>query len=195
MQFTLPLVSSADNAHEPTAKDVMVLDKQAERMAHLGLSLAEATPLLTPLPQCLLVQQVAAFLATHSRGDTCGTPLRAKGQHTRAFRTLVGTVTLPGLRIYHGLYQRRVPTTCRPLTALLTEPTAPDECTWRPQGPPSSPMASSCKPSQTCSRWRRPGMAKPCSIIRSRSPRAGKPSGVRSHGPLSSTVPPIGRRC
>jgi hypothetical protein len=47
MQFTLPLVSSADNAHEPTAKDVMVLDKQAERMAHLGLSLAEATPLLT----------------------------------------------------------------------------------------------------------------------------------------------------
>lgn len=58
MQFTLPLVSSADNAHEPTAKDVMVLDKQAERLAHLGLSLAEATPLLTLLPQCLLAQQV-----------------------------------------------------------------------------------------------------------------------------------------
>jgi hypothetical protein len=158
----------------------MVLDKQAERLAHLGLALADATPLLTPLPQHLLAPQVATFLATRSRGDTCGTPLHAKGQHPRAFRTRVGTVTLPGLRIYHGLYQRHAPTTCRPLTTLLTEPTAPDECTWRPQGPPSSPMASSCKPVQTCSRWRRHGMAKPCSIIRSRSPRAGKPRGVRS---------------
>jgi hypothetical protein len=134
MRFTLQLVIHADNDHETTIEDVTVLDKQAERIEHLGLTLAEAKQLLTQLQQRLLAQQVAAFLATRSRCDTCGTPLRTKGQHSRTFRTLFGTVTLPSPRVYHCPCQHSPTTTFRPLTALLTEPTAPElvfmETTW-----------------------------------------------------------------
>jgi hypothetical protein len=104
----------------------MVLEKKAERIEHLGLTLAEAKQLLTQLQQHLLAQQVAAFLATHASCDTCGTPLRTKGQHTRTFRTLFVTVTLPSPQVYHCPCQQSTTTTFRPLTALLTEPTAPE---------------------------------------------------------------------
>ena len=63
MRFTLQLVIHADNDHETTVEDVMVLEKQVERIEHLGLTLAEAKQLLTQLQQRLLAQQVAAFLA------------------------------------------------------------------------------------------------------------------------------------
>jgi hypothetical protein len=69
---------------------------------------------------------VAAFLATHSRCDACGTALRTKGRHTRTFRRLFGTVTLPSPRVYYCPCQQRSTTTFRPLSALLTEPTAPE---------------------------------------------------------------------
>jgi hypothetical protein len=49
-------------------------------------------------------------------------------------RTLFGTVTLPSPRVYHCPCQHRPTTTFRPLTALLTEPTAPElmfmETSW-----------------------------------------------------------------
>jgi hypothetical protein len=122
MRFTLQLVIHADNDHETTIEDVIGLEKQAERIEHLGLTPTEAKQLLTQVQQRLLAHQVAAFLATHSRCDTCGTPLRTKGQHTRTFRTLFGTVTLPSPRVYHCPYQQSPTTTFRPLTALLTEP-------------------------------------------------------------------------
>lgn len=59
------------------------------------------------------------------RGTHCGAPLQTKGQHPRPCRTLCGTVTLPSPRLYHCRWQRRKTTTCRPLTMLLPEPTAP----------------------------------------------------------------------
>jgi hypothetical protein len=126
MRFTLQRVIHADNDHETTVEDVIVQENQAERIEHLGLTMAEAKQLLTQLQQHLLAQQVAAFLATHSRCDACGTPLRTKGQHTRTFQTLFGTVTLPSPRVYHYPCQQSPTTTFRPLTALLTEPTAPE---------------------------------------------------------------------
>jgi hypothetical protein len=75
--------------------------------------------------------------------DDCGATLQPKGQHTRTFRTVFGTVTLPSPRLYHCRCQRRKTTTFRPLTALLTEPTA---CPSRKSEPVEfltfSPLAS-----------------------------------------------------
>jgi hypothetical protein len=63
-----------------------------------------------------------------------GPPLHTKGQPTRPFRTLFGTFTLPSPRVYHCPCQQTPTTTFRPLTAPLTEPTAPElmfmETTW-----------------------------------------------------------------
>jgi hypothetical protein len=41
MRFTLQLVIHTDNDRETTVEDVMVLEKPAERIEHLGLTLAE----------------------------------------------------------------------------------------------------------------------------------------------------------
>jgi hypothetical protein len=118
MRFPRLFVIYADHAHQSTVEDMTILEKQAERIASLGLTLAEATPRPRPLQQCLPARQVAACLATRSRGDTCGLPLRAQGQHTRTFRTLVGTITLPR-------------------HAVRSPPSAPSRppqsgCAWRP---------------------------------------------------------------
>jgi hypothetical protein len=86
----------------------------------------EAKQLLATLQQHLLERQAAAFVATQSQCAHCGKTLGIKSQHTRTFRTLFGTVTLTSPRLYHCRCQRRKTTTFRPLTALLTEATAPE---------------------------------------------------------------------
>jgi hypothetical protein len=44
MRFTRQLVIHADDVHETAVEDGMVLEKPAERIAHFGLTLAEAAP-------------------------------------------------------------------------------------------------------------------------------------------------------
>src|SRR5919197_1947470 len=95
-------------------------------MEHLGLTLPEAKLILAALQQRLVEQQATAFVAAHSQCDHCGKSLGIKGYHTRTFRTLFGTVTLTSPRLYHCRCQRHKTTTFRPLTALLTEVTAPE---------------------------------------------------------------------
>jgi hypothetical protein len=111
---------------EEQGHEVAILEKDCQSIEHLGLTLAEAKQLLATLQQALVAQQAAAFVATHAQCDDCGATLQSKGQHTRTFRTLFGTVTLPSPRLYQCRCQRRQTTTFRPLTALLTEPTAPE---------------------------------------------------------------------
>jgi hypothetical protein len=52
--------------------------------------------------------------------------LRVKGQQTRTFRTIFGTVALTSPRLYHCRCQRWKTTTFRPLNALLTDAVAPE---------------------------------------------------------------------
>lgn len=81
-------------------QEVGTLDKDCQRIEHLGLTLAEAKQLLATLQQHLVAQQTATFVATHAQCDHCGTTLQHKGQQTRTFRTLFGTVTLTSPRLY-----------------------------------------------------------------------------------------------
>jgi hypothetical protein len=126
MHLTLQLVTHADNGDEDTVHEVAVLEKKTERLKQLGLTLAKAKQLRKTLRQYLLGQQVTAFLATRSSCEACGTPLRSEGQHTRTFRTLFGTITLPNPRLYHCRCPHRNTTTFRPLMSLLTETTIPE---------------------------------------------------------------------
>jgi hypothetical protein len=101
-------------------------DKEGQRIEHLGLTLAEAKQIPKALQQHLLEWQATTFLAAHAQCDHCGQPLGIKGQLTRTFRTLFGTVTLPSPRLYYCRCQRRKTKTFRPLSALLTESVAPE---------------------------------------------------------------------
>jgi hypothetical protein len=98
MRVKLQLVMCSDDGQEEIITDIVTLKKDAQRIEHLGLTLKEAKQLLNTMQKRLLQHQVAVFLDGCSTCPDCGTPLQAKGYHTRTFRTLFGTFKLePGV--------------------------------------------------------------------------------------------------
>jgi hypothetical protein len=126
MRVKLQLVISHDDGHEETVTDVITLNKNNQRIEHLGLSLAESKQLLGTLQRHLLQQQVTTFLDTHATCPDCGTPLQLKARGSKSFRTLFGTFKFYSPRLEHCDCKRRKTTSFRPLSALLTEPVAPE---------------------------------------------------------------------
>jgi len=124
MRVKLQLVIT-DDGQDETTTDIITLQKDAQRIEHLGLTLREAKQLLNTLQKRLLQHQVEAFLDGSSTCPDCGTSLKAKGYHTRSFRTLFGTFKLSGPRLCHCHCTRRKTTSFRPLSALLPESVAP----------------------------------------------------------------------
>jgi hypothetical protein len=90
------------------------------------LTLAKSKQLLSTLQQQLLQQQVTTFLDTHSTCPDCGMPLKLKARGSRLFRTLFGTLKFYSPRLEHCDCKRRKTASFRPLSALLTEPVAPE---------------------------------------------------------------------
>ena len=90
MRVKLQLVLCNDEGHEETVTDVITLNKNSQRIEHLGLTLAEAKQLLSTLQRHLLQHQVAIFLDTHSTCAACGALLKVKAHTSRSFRTLFG---------------------------------------------------------------------------------------------------------
>jgi len=62
MRVKLQLVMCSDEGQEETVTDVITLNKNHERIEHLGLTLAEAKQLLSTLQRHLLQHQVDTFL-------------------------------------------------------------------------------------------------------------------------------------
>jgi hypothetical protein len=121
MRVKLQLVIRSDYGHAATITDVVTLKKDHRRIEHLGLTLREAKQLLNTIQKRLLQHQVEAFLHGCSTCPDCGTPLKAKGYHTRSFRTLFGTFKLSSPRLFHCRCRRRKTTSFRPLASLLPE--------------------------------------------------------------------------
>jgi hypothetical protein len=126
MRVKLQLVISHDDGHEETVTDVITLTKNHQRIEHLGLSLAESKQLLGTLQRHILQQQVTTFLDTHATCPDCGTPLQLKARGNKSFRTLFGTCQFSSPRLEHCDCTRRKTASFRPLSALLTEPVAPE---------------------------------------------------------------------
>jgi hypothetical protein len=126
MRVKLQLVISHDDGHEETVTDIITLNKNNQRIEHLGLSLAESKQLLSTLQRHLLQQQLNTFLDTHATCPDCGTPLKLKAHGSRSFRTLFGTLKFHSPRLEHCDCTRRETASFRPLSTLLTEPVAPE---------------------------------------------------------------------
>jgi hypothetical protein len=126
MRVKLQLVICHDEGHEETVTDVITLNKDHQRIEHLGLTLAESKQLLSTLQRHLLQQQVDTFLDARSTCPDCGTPLTLKAHGSRSLRTLFGTFKVYSPRLEHCDCTRRKTSSFRPLSALLTEPVAPE---------------------------------------------------------------------
>src|SRR6266849_5328951 len=126
MRVKLQLVICHDDGQEETVTDVIALNKNNQRIEHLGLSLAESKQLLSTLQRHLLQQQVNTFLDTHSTCPDCGTPLKLKAHGSRSFRTLFGTFKFQSPRLEPCDCKPHKTASFRPLSALLTEPVAPE---------------------------------------------------------------------
>jgi hypothetical protein len=126
MRVKLQLVLCNDKGEEETVTDVITLNKNHQRIEHLGLTLAESKQLLSTLQRQLLQQQINAFLDTRSTCPDCGTPLKLKARGSRSFRTLFGTLKFSSPRLEHCDCTRHTTSSFRPLSALLTESVAPE---------------------------------------------------------------------
>jgi hypothetical protein len=123
--FKVQLVVMADD-DEVRVDDVVVLDKQHERLEHIGLRLAEAKTLLLELQRQVVTRQVAAFLANRAACQSCGRLSGIKDHKTIVFRTLFGNLELVSPRVRRCPCQHDGPSSTSPLVALLTEHTAPE---------------------------------------------------------------------
>ncbi len=126
MRVKLQLVICYDDGYEDTVTDAISLNKTNQRIEHLGLSLAESKQLLSIIQRQLLQQQVGIFLDTDSTCPDCGTRVKLKARGNRSFRALFGTFKFYSPRLEHCDCKRRKTTSFRPLSALLTEPVAPE---------------------------------------------------------------------
>jgi hypothetical protein len=126
MRVKLQLVLCSDEGQEETVTDVITLNKNNERIEHLGLTLAEAKQLLSSLQRHLLQQQVDTFLDRCSTCADCGALRKVKAHASRSFRTLFGTYKLDSPRLEHCDCTRRKTVSFRPLAVLLTESVAPE---------------------------------------------------------------------
>jgi hypothetical protein len=84
LRFKLQLVVMADD-QEVCVDDVVVLDKQHDRLEHIGLSLDEAKTLLLELQRQVVTRQIAAFLATRVACERCGRLRGLKDRKTVVF--------------------------------------------------------------------------------------------------------------
>ena len=126
MRVKLQLVMCSDDGQEETVTDVITLNKNSQRIEHLGLTLAEAKQLLSTLQRHLLQHQVDTFLDRCATCADCGVLRKVKTHASRSFRTLFGTYKLDRPRLEHCDCTRRKTVSFRPLAALLTESVAPE---------------------------------------------------------------------
>jgi hypothetical protein len=87
MRVKLQLVLCSDEGQEETVTDVITLNKNSQRIEHLGLTMTEAKQLLSTLQQHLLQQQVDTFLDRCSTCADCGALRKVKAHASRSFRT------------------------------------------------------------------------------------------------------------
>jgi hypothetical protein len=125
VQYKVQLVVVAADGSEST-EDLIVLNKQHERLEQLGLTLAEGKQLLREVQQRVLAQQTAAFLAAQTACPGCGRQRSTKDHKTLGLRTLFGKVALVSPRLRQCCRQPDEAASISPLTRLVSEWSTPE---------------------------------------------------------------------
>jgi hypothetical protein len=126
LRFKLQLVVVTDDGEQVSVDELVVLNKDHERLEQLGLTLAEAKALLLEVQRQVLTRQPTAFLASRTACPSCGRRRGTKDHKTILFRTLFGKLALDSLRLRRCPCQQSGQASTSPLVELLPEHTAPE---------------------------------------------------------------------
>lgn len=126
LKFRLQLVAEDEEESTEEVVELAVLEKDCERLEHLGLSLTESKDILGALQQHVLERQAAIFVDERRCCLGCGRRLGLKGRHNITFRTLFGDIDLDSPRLRRCRCSPEDTVTFSPLTELLAERTSPE---------------------------------------------------------------------
>ncbi|MDH4084715.1 MAG: ISKra4 family transposase [Nitrospira sp.] len=111
---------------ETTVQEVAHVERGAQRMEQLGLSLNEGKALLQDIQRAMVREQVRHYVVNHNHCADCGTPRGRKGEHAIVYRTVFGTLRVSSPRLYECRCRERAKKSTSPLAELITERTAPE---------------------------------------------------------------------
>jgi hypothetical protein len=126
MKFRVHLVIESDDNRPGAVEEIGVFERGQLGAENLGLTLAEARELLCGLQQAVVSAQTAQFSEEQTHCPTCGTRRARKGQHSIAFRTAFGKLSLQSPRYYQCCGAPTHAKSVSPLANLLAERTAPE---------------------------------------------------------------------
>ena len=98
VQLQLRIVSDDDTVIRDEV--ILQLDKRADQLEAIGLSLEESKDLLGRVQHAVVAAQAAAYVDRHSGCPACGRRLRSKGKYPIVFRTAFGNVALASPRFH-----------------------------------------------------------------------------------------------
>jgi len=126
MKFRVQLVIESNDDRPGVVEEIGVFERGQLRAENLGLTLAEARELLRGLQQAVVTEQTAQFSEEQTHCPTCGARRARKGQHSIAFRTAFGKLSLQSPRYYQCCGMPGSAKSVSPLANLLAARTAPE---------------------------------------------------------------------
>ena len=125
MKLRVQVIIESDGG-ETTVQEVAHVERGAQRMEQLGLSLHEGNALLREIQRAMVREQVHHYVVTHSHCADCGTQRGHKGAHAIVYRTVFGKLRVSSPRLYACRCRERAKKSTSPLAELITERTTPE---------------------------------------------------------------------
>ena len=126
MKIQVQITIHSDEGQAEVVHEVACLERGPLRPDTLGLSLAEARPILAGLERTMAEGQVAEFVAQGQRCARCGRERACKGHHQIVFRTPFGKLKLDSPQLYRCPCEAQGTKSVSPLVELLPERTSPE---------------------------------------------------------------------
>lgn len=125
MKLKVQVIIESDGGHT-TVQEVACVERGAQRLAQLGLSLKEGNTLLLEIQRAMVQEQVQHYAVTHHHCADCGTLRGLKGTHAIVYRTVFGMLWVSSPRLYACRCRKRATKSTSPLAKLITERTTPE---------------------------------------------------------------------
>lgn len=125
MELKVQVIIESDGGHT-TVQEVACVERGAQRLAQLGLSLKEGNTLLLEIQRAMVQEQVQHYAVTHRHCADCGTLRGLKGTHAIVYRTVFGMLRVSSPRLYACRCRKRATKSTSSLAELITERTTPE---------------------------------------------------------------------